>query len=131
MQIVSEALFAKLPSKAIQYSNTHNKIIYLTRSEVIVRNVDIECRCQSFSFKEGEIMTFWVENNSSLILLYKSGLLEIRSLERLEEVLFKFENIGYSVNKNNQKIVYPEVKLSTNLIYFMYEHIVETRNLIS
>jgi len=82
MQIVSEAVFEKLKEHPIQYHNTHNRIAYTTNNELVIRQIEIHSKANTIKLKSSELITFCLDNNNYIALLYTNGLLEIRKIDK-------------------------------------------------
>lgn len=57
MQIVSEALFERLRDKPILYTSTHNRIAFITHSELVVREISIEARKTVLKIKGTDVLS--------------------------------------------------------------------------
>ena len=83
MQIVSEALFEKLPETPLLRTSTHNRIALVTSSQLVLREVSLQGRRHHLSLKGNQVVNLSLENPHFIVLLYLSGTVEVRKVDAL------------------------------------------------
>ena len=87
MQIVSEALFEKLPDTPLLHTSTHNRIALVTSSQLILREVSLQGRRHHLPLKGNQVVCLSLENPHFIVLLYLNGIVEVRKVDSLSQLV--------------------------------------------
>ena len=104
MQIVSEALLDPIPAPAIRYASTHNRLAFLTTNLLVVKSLGTTVQSDSTNVRGEEVLCVSLENQHFVVLLYRDGVLEVRKVARVGEVVMRMGGFGVVEGKTKMRV---------------------------
>lgn len=91
---------------------------YVTSSELVVRDLNFSRKGSTLKIRGADVIALSLENQHYIVILYKSGKLEVRKIDILQELWLTVTDILI-------RECLPKIKVTSEAIYVLSTHYVE------
>lgn len=100
------------------HASSHNRIAYATSEEIVVKEITLDRKSSFIKAKASEVAAISLENSSFLVILLKSGKVEVRRVDMLNDVV----RTGHVPLKKNGTI---KLRVSSECVYVLNQDYIE------